>query len=248
MEWLSIADGGFVGARDRTARQIKKEKELLEWTRREARALKAKKQYGADRASFALALARRACQDPQFEWALEPAPRSYWRGSGASISAKAGYVVVVFCLWLVAVWPVGALLGGLIRICARFFGVPRSAVQPAVDASYWVLCASIRGAIALIVLGLLWWLFLIALPALSARWRHWLDNVYRELERPTQTQSSSLTYVLCWIFGVPLILALLACAVVFTIWPGAIFEHGFCIEGARRHRPARDLRADLRRR
>ena len=230
MEWLSIADGGFVGARDRTARQIQKEKELLDWTRREARALKATKQYGADRASFALALARRACQDPQFEWALEPAPRSYWRGSGASISAKAGYVVVVFCLWLIAVWPVSALLGGLIRVCARIFGVPRSAVQPAIDAIYWVLCASIRGAIALIVLGLLWWLFLIALPALSARWRHWLDNVYRELERPTQTQSSSRTYVLCWIFGVPLILVLLACAVVFTIWPGAILSTAFALK------------------
>ena len=90
MEWLSIAEGGFVGARDRTARQIQKEKELLDWTRNEARALKATKQYGADRASFALALARRAFQDPQFEWAFEPAPRSYWRGSGASISAKVG--------------------------------------------------------------------------------------------------------------------------------------------------------------
>ena len=191
MEWLSIAEGGFVGARDRTARQIQKEKELLDWTRNEASALKATKQYGADRASFALALARRAFQDPQFEWAFEPAPRSYWRGSGASISAKVGYVLVVFCLWLTAVWPVSALLGALVRVCAWLFDVPRSAVQPAIDAIYWVLCASIRGAIALIVLGLLWWLFLIALPALSARWRRWLDGIYRELERPTQTQSSS---------------------------------------------------------
>ena len=135
MEWLSIAEGGFVGARDRTARQIQKEQELLDWTRSEARALKATKQYGADRASFALALARRAFQDPQFEWAFEPAPRSYWRGSGASISAKVGYVLVVFCLWLAVVWPVGALLGGLIGVCAWFFGVPRSPLQPAIDAS-----------------------------------------------------------------------------------------------------------------
>ena len=126
MEWLSIADGGFVGARDRTARQIQKEKELLEWTRNEARALKATNQYGTDRASFALALARRACQDPQFEWALEPAPRSYWRGSGASISAKVGYVLVLFCLWLAVVWLVGALLRGLIGVYAWLFDVPHS--------------------------------------------------------------------------------------------------------------------------
>jgi hypothetical protein len=230
MEWLSIADGGFIGARDRTARQIQQEQDLLKWTRREARALKATKQYGADRASFAIEIARRAFQDPQFEWAFEPAPRSYWRGSGASISAKVGYVLVVFCLWLAAVWLVSALLGGLIRVCAWLFDLPRSTVEPAMDASYWVLCASIRGAIALIVLGLLWWLFLTGLPALSARWRHWLDNVYRELERPTQTQSSSRTYVLCWIFGVPLVLALLACALVFTICPGVILSTVFALK------------------
>src|SRR5207342_100422 len=52
MEWLSIAEGGFVGARDRTARQIKIEQELLKWTRDEARALKVTNQYGADRTSF----------------------------------------------------------------------------------------------------------------------------------------------------------------------------------------------------
>ncbi|MFK4666745.1 hypothetical protein [Bradyrhizobium ottawaense] len=30
--WLSLADGGFVGPRDRTARQIRKEHDLLIWT------------------------------------------------------------------------------------------------------------------------------------------------------------------------------------------------------------------------
>ncbi|WLB53896.1 hypothetical protein [Bradyrhizobium japonicum] len=230
MQWLSIAEGGFVGARDRTARQIEREKNLLDWTRSEARVLKATKQYGADRASFALALARRAYQDPQFEWAFEPAPRSYWRGSGASISAKVGYVLAVFCLWLIVVWPVSALLAGLIRVGAWLIDPLRPAVQCAIDTIYWVLCASIRGAIALIVLGFLWWLFLIALPALYAPWRHWLDDVYRELERPTQTQSSSRTYLLCWIFGVPLVLALLACALVFIIWPGTILSKAFTLK------------------
>lgn len=230
MQWLSIADGGFVGARDRAARQIQREKTLLDWTRSEARSLKATNQYGADRASFALALARRAHQDPQFEWAFKPAPRSYWRGSGASILAKVGYVLAVFCLWLVVVWLASALLEGLISVCARLFGVPRSAVQPAIDAVYWVLCASIRGALAVIVVGILSWFFLTALPALSGRWRHWLDAIYRELERPTQTEASSRTYLLCWIFGVPLILALLACVLAFTIWPGAILSTAFALK------------------
>ena len=240
MEWLSIADGGFVGARDRTARQIEKEQKLLEWTRNEARALKAKNQYGADRASFALALARRAYQDPQFEWALEPAPRAYWRGSGASISAKVGFVLVLFCLWLAAVWLAGALLRGLIGIYTWFVDAPPSDVQPVVDASYWGFCASIRGAIALIVIGLLYWFFLTALPALFAPWRHWLDRVYRDLERPTQTDSSSFAYAAGWIFGVPLVLALLACTLVYTFYPSVSGFHA-------RHQRTRGCRADLRR-
>ena len=70
-----------------------------------------------------------------------------------------------------------------------------------------MLGVSIRGALALIALGLLWWFFLVALPALSAPWRRWLDSVHRELERPTETWSSSSTYVVGWIFGVPLVLA-----------------------------------------
>ena len=101
-------------------------------------------QYGKDRASFALALARRAYQDPQFEWALEPAPRAYWRGSGASISAKVGFVLVLLCLWLAAVWLAGALLRGLIGIYTWFVDAPPSDVQHVVDASYWGFCTSIR--------------------------------------------------------------------------------------------------------
>jgi len=226
MEWLSIAEGGFVGARDRTARQIKIEQELLKWTRDEARALKVTNQYGADRTSFALALARRACQDPRFEWAFVPAPRAYWRGNGASISAKIGYVLVVFGLWLTAVWLVGALPRGLIGIYTFLFDAPHPAVQSVIDVvssvSCWVLGVSIRGVLALIALGFLWWLFLVALPALAAPWRRWLDSVLRELERPTETWSSLSTYVVGWIVGVPLVLAAIACAVVFTFRPDVI--------------------------
>ena len=74
------------------------------------------------------------------------------------------------------------------------------------------------------------WFFLTALPALFAPWRHWLDSVYRELERPTQTDSSSFTYVAGWIFGVPLVLALLACALVYTFYPSV--SAGFRMEAS----------------
>ena len=115
MDWHHVADGGFVGARDRSVRQIEMERDLLEQTRSAAVGLKAK--YGTDRASFALALARWAFANPSFEWATEPAPRSYWRGSGASIVAKVAYPVGIIVLWLAAIWLVGAALeiGGACR-------------------------------------------------------------------------------------------------------------------------------------
>jgi len=90
--------------------------------------------------------------------------------------------------------------------------------------SCWVLGVSIRSVLALIALGYLWWLFLIALPALAAPWRRWLDSVLRELERPTETWSSLSTYVVGWIVGVPLVLAVIACAVVFTFRPDVIVD------------------------
>ena len=106
MSWHSIADGAFVGARDRSVRQIKKERGLLRQTRETARQLKAEQ--GSDRATFALSLSRWAFEKPEFDWATEPAPRSFWRGSGASIIAKVAYPAAVVALWMASVWLVGA--------------------------------------------------------------------------------------------------------------------------------------------
>ncbi|MGV7215719.1 hypothetical protein [Bradyrhizobium sp. UFLA05-112] len=228
MKCLSIADGGFIGARDRTARQIEKEQELLEWTRDEARAMKATEQYGDDRASFALALAQRAFKNPQFDWAIAPAPRSWWRGKGASISAKLGYVLTIFVLWLAAVWLVGAVPRGLVGVYTWLFGAPYSGVQTVADAvceaSSWVIWVSIRGVLALVGVGYLAWLVLIALPAVSKSWRRWLESVGRELDRPTETWSSWSTYWVGWIVGVPIVLAVVAFALVFTFYPAAIVD------------------------
>lgn len=223
MEWLSIAEGGFIGARDRTARQIRQEQDLLNWTRNEARALKATNQHGGDRASFALALARRAYQNPQFEWALKPAPRSYWRGGGASITAKVGYVLVLFLLWLAAVWLVGAVPRWLMEGWSWFFGLSRPPLQALTDAvdraSDWILGVSIRGVGALIAVGVLAWFFLVALPALFAPWRRWLHSVRRELERPTETCSSRATYAIGWPVSLLLALVISALALVYTFCP-----------------------------
>ncbi|UPJ55794.1 hypothetical protein [Bradyrhizobium sp. 192] len=224
--WLSLADGGFVGPRDRTARQIRKERDLLTWTRDEGRKLRA--MYGDDRASFALALAQRAFQDPRFDWAMQPSPRSYWRGKGASISAKVGYGLVVFGLWLALVWLLGALPRGLFGAYTWFVGVSYPEVQSVVDVissvSMWIVWASVRALLALVGLLFLGWLLLVALPALSVPWRRWVDSVRRELERPTETWSSFSTCVVGWIVIVPLLVAILVCAVVFVFYPKPIME------------------------
>ena len=109
--------------------------------------------------AFALALAQRAFQDPRFEWATEPAPRSYWRGKGASFIAKLAYPLVIFGLWLSLVWLVGAVPRWLTGAWAWLFGEPQPPLQAVTDvvskASEWVLGVSIRGVGALIALGLL---------------------------------------------------------------------------------------------
>lgn len=221
MSWHSIADGGFVGARDRSVRQIEMEGDLLARTRIQAQMLKPK--YGNDRTAFALALARWAYAEPRFEWAARPAPRSYWRGKGAGIGAKLAYPVVAVVLWFAVIWLVGATSRGLMRFDVWFSGEPHPVAQLILDAaskaSEWLLGVSWRGLLVLIALGLLLWLFLVALPALFAPWRRWLDSIQRELERPTETLSSLSTYWIGWIVIVLLVPAVTACAIAYTFAP-----------------------------
>lgn len=221
MDWHHIADGGFVGARDRSVRQINMERQLLAATRAAAREVRA--EHGKERASFALALARWAQVNPALEWATEPAPRSWYRGSGAGITAKAIYLAVIAGGGLALVWLIGTLSRWLVRADAWFFGAPQDAVQavlnPVSEISRALFGFSGRGLLALAALAILVWLFLFALPALFAPWRRWLNSVRRELERPTETWSSWSTYVVGWLVGVPLVVAVIACAVLYTFAP-----------------------------
>jgi hypothetical protein len=224
MSWHHVSDGGFVGARDRSVQQIKREKTLLEQTRKEARGLKA--QHGQDRASFALALARWAFDKPDLEWAREPAPRSFWRGSGASIAAKLAYPAAIVGLWLGLVWLLGALSRWAARADAWLFERSNSIVQAlsykVSAASGWLLGASGRFLLALAVVALALGIFFVALPALFASFRHWLRSLDRELDRPTETISSLATYVAVWLVGVPLVLAAVWYVVVYTLWPNIV--------------------------
>ncbi|MGY8681610.1 hypothetical protein Q2941_28060 [Bradyrhizobium sp. UFLA05-153] len=217
MECHSIADGAFIGARDRSVRQIQMEAELLKQTRNEARTLKPK--YGNDRTAFALALARWAYTNPRFEWAAKPAPRSYWRGKGAGIGAKLAYPVSALVLWFVVLW----LGGALPRAYNWFFGEPHPVVLAIEDAvsktSKCLLAMSGHFLLAVAVIAFLVWLFLVPLPAQFVSWRRWLKSIQRELERPTETISSLSTYVAGWVIGVPLLLAIAACAIAYTLAP-----------------------------
>jgi hypothetical protein len=62
-------------------------------------------------------------------------------------------------------------------------------------------------------------IFFVALPALFASFRRWLERLGRELDRPTETWSSLSTYVAVWIVGGPLVLASFCYVVVYTFWP-----------------------------
>lgn len=226
MNWHHVADGAFVGARDRSVRQIKMERDLLKRTRAEARQLKAK--HGADRASFALALARWAFGSPDFEWATEPAPRSYWRGKGASVAAKLAYLVVIAGLAPALFWLVRALSRLLARADAWFFERSGSTVQTVLHAvsetSGYLLGISGRFLLALAVVVFALWVFFVALAALFAPWRRWLESLRRELDRPTRTWSSLSTYVAVWLVGTPLVLATIWYVVIYTFRPDHLFE------------------------
>jgi len=226
MSWHSIADGAFVGARDRSVRQIKKERGLLRQTRETARQLKAA--HGSDRATFALSLARWAFEKPEFDWATEPAPRSFWRGSGASIIAKAAYPAAIVALWMASVWLVGAFFRLAARAIAWLFARSDSELQTAFlaisEASRYLLCASIRLLIALAASALALWVMFGLLPALFKPWRRWLKSIGRELDRPTETWSSLATYISVWLVGGPVLLTSIYCVVTYTFWP-KVFEH-----------------------
>jgi len=217
MEWHHIADGGFVGARDRSVRQIDMERKLFEQTRHKARALKAT--YGHDRTAFARALSRSAFDDPNGSWATEPAPRSFWRGKGAGIGAKLAYPVLYILYWLGLLWLMEGLSWLLARADARLPGGPHSGVQNVLSAvgdwSQYLLASSLRFLLALAVLAAVLLVFLVALPALFGFYRRWLERLQRAIDRPAQTWSSTFAYVGIWL----LLLAAIWCVGVYTFDP-----------------------------
>ena len=215
---LSLADGAFVGPRDRTVAQTRQEHALYVATRTQAQTVSAKLK--SERASFALALARWMLGTPQFEWAASPAPRSYWRRAGSA--AKAAYLGLVVVAVPALLWLALQLLQLVHAVGARWGGAwpawlkrPVSvAVGTGSDGIYYLLGASVRALGVLLAAVLLLAFFFVLLPAVMRPWKEWLKAVRRELDRPTQTWSSRSTYLLGWYFLAALVAGLLAALVV----------------------------------
>lgn len=208
---LSVADGGFVGPRDRTLTQIRQERGLYHMIRRTAPQLAPESRL--DRALFAAALARSARADSTLDWSQQPAPRSFWRSRrGRSKTLFLGLVVgaALLALWLL-------MAGGHVLGCLASQTMGRPACLGA--GAGWLLEAIGRGAQLLggAVAGLaLFWLASFLLGLLRLRWHGWSDAIGRELDRPTDAWSARLTHAFAWLTLVALLVSGLA-AVVFLV-------------------------------
>lgn len=217
---LSVADGAFVGPRDRPVAQIQQEGALYQATR--AYAATIAPQLKQDRSSHALALARWVFQQPKFGWAAEPAPRSFWRSHGGS--AKMGYILLVLAALPVLLYLLMHSLRWIGRLGVAWGGtLPPWPLQLAFATLEIASCilsalmhAGARLAVALLLTALVFGILLVVLPALIRPWRIWLRAVLRELDRPSETWSSRLTYVFGWFVLAALVLAA-ALAAVYVV-------------------------------
>lgn len=188
---LTVADGAFVGPRDRNVRQIHQEQDLLLRLRQQASTVAP--QTRTDRRSFALELARWAFKQPSLEWANEAAPRSYWRGSGASLTAKLQYVSVWVAGWMAALWLLRELANWgahALDPCAwsaLSCRIPVVLLQGlhSLAASLMQLTWALLAALA--TAACLYLLFFVAMPALWPWWRRYLLQVEDLLGQPAQT-------------------------------------------------------------
>ncbi len=105
--WLdrhaSGADGGFVGARDRTVQQIHREHALYRAVRAQATSLTAGQRLDSE--VLALKLSHWAVESGEFEWARTPAPRSFVRRGGLRrVFAFLGGLAVMLVAGVAAAW------------------------------------------------------------------------------------------------------------------------------------------------
>jgi hypothetical protein len=160
--WLaqhtSHASGGFVGARDRSVQQIRREHALYVRARTQAAMLDPRQRLEA--ATLTRELANWALAEPELAWARRPAPRSFWRAGGWRRIGRGALAAAAMVSFLLAVHVVHALL-------------------PCALASFWRWLAATGLALVLLAAAaltalLLTPLWLLLLSAVQGPWRAWL--------------------------------------------------------------------------
>jgi hypothetical protein len=213
---LSVADGAFLGPRDRSVSQVKYERKLYVAAKKYAQTIKP--QDKQDTSVFALKMAQWAERNPRFEWARDPSPRSYWRSQSAF--GKLSYIlsipiVLTFFLnlafkalrWLkLEVFDMVNWIMGCLQIDAT---IPLSRAIDAllewcITKSAALLYGELRLVGVLLFLLLVFSFFFLFLPALIEPWRQWLKALGREMDRPSETRASRVTYVFAWFFLIAL--------------------------------------------
>ena len=201
----SIADGGFVGARDRCVAQIVDEEALLREAVKAARHVTA-----ADRATsgtYASSIAGSVLRQQRFEWALQTWPRSYWRQPRALVK------------WLATLAVASALSLWLLRAAAGWASrhlwapLPRS-VAACVEAT----CTHLLGLfpwlgallLGVLALALLWVLLRFFVPPL----RRILPAFTQELSRADAKPVATLYEVLTALAAVAAALVIAALVVL----------------------------------
>ena len=187
LDKLSIADGAFVGPRDRTVEQVARERSLFEEARSYASTLAPIQK--STRAVCALALARWAFQVPCFEPLTRAAPRSFWR-----TSAVRNYVRRCFILSAAALLTSAMGVGALLDAAGLVHGDPEP-LRGAVAGLY----VGLRFLVAVLGAALAWKFVFGVLRALIAPWDRWLTALVREFERPNDAWSARVAYVFGWL-------------------------------------------------
>lgn len=204
---LSVADGGFVGPRDRSLAQVREERALYDRLRRQVAVVPERAK--AERTPYATALANWARAESGCDCATTPAPRSFWRAQGGM--AKVLYFGAIVGAVALAVWLIAFGFSGLDRLLARagshawsdWLVVPlRYALQTVAAVAAWAVHAG--GRLVLVLLGAAVALGLYAAVSSPLRrrlpgWDRWFRAILYELDRPTDAWSSRITHAFMWL-------------------------------------------------
>ena len=210
---LSIADGGFIGPRDRTLAQVRQERELYTLVRETVTKLPPDSRN--ERMPFAAAMARSVRANSKFDWALQPAPRSFWRARGGRgktlfLASAVGAVLLLALLMMWGLRGLDSLAAANAPILSPWVG---NALNRMLEMS-WRLAILAGGFIGALVL---YWLVSYLIRPKAGPWHQWSDQVARELNRPTDALSATATHVFAWL-TVIVVLACLLAAGVFLVW------------------------------